>query len=356
MDVRLKDVSSLSSDDREAWAAFQAADPALASPYFALGFLDAVAAARSDVRVVCAYEAGAPVGFLPLHTGPLGHARPLGGPLGDHHGLIAARGARLDIDALLAAAKVPVFDFFGAVAEAGFQDREGVRDGSWVVDLGGGYDAYLARQKKPGGNTFRTIMAANRKLEEAGEVVFRFDDRRPETLEALLEWKSGQYHASGHFDVFSVEWTRKLIHHLSASENPGARALVSSVELNGALVAAHFGLLGERALHYWFPAYDPDFARLAPGNALLSRLLEALAGEGIAEVHLGPGEYRYKAALGSWQFALVQGCAGQGPVAAARRAAAALEAAAERLPIGRAAHWPGKAFRRIDTLMGFRAA
>ncbi len=358
--VELKRPEALSRAEREAWMAFQAADANLASPYFALGFFDAVASVRRDVRVVVRSRDGAPDLFLPLQLDSIGHARPLAGPLGDHHGVIADPAAPVDLEAVLRAAGLQVFDFFGWTGDRGDIGRHGdYRDGSWVVDLTDGLDAFKARQKKIGGNTFRTIFAARRKLTEAGHHVrFTPDDQRPETLEQMFAWKSAQYQATGHFDVFSKGWTKDLVEELCALDGAaGVRGLVSSLEVDGRLAAIHFGILGDRALHYWFPAYDAGLARLAPGNALLDHLLEALCELGVGEVHLGPGEYRYKSALGSWQIPLTRGyVALGGPAAILRRAASALETRAAGLPLGPVSRLPGKAFRRIDLIAGFRAA
>lgn len=358
--VELKRADALCEVERESWMKIQTSSARLASPYFALGYADAVAKARADTRIVIQYDQGVPVAFLPLQIGGFGHARPLGGPLADHHGVIAAPETEVDMQALLSAAGVSVYDFFGLLPHRGdIGDDAHYPDGSWVVDLDGGFEAFTARRKKLGGNTFRTIFASNRKLREAGHSLdFCFDDKSPQALDKLLTWKSAQYEASGHFDVFSRSWPRDLVLGLRASSgDTGVRGVVSSLKVDGDIAAVHFGMMTPRAMHYWFPAYDPALAKAAPGNALLEHLLRSLAEQGVSEVHLGPGDYRYKAALGSWQMPLAKGfVAVKGPAAALRRAAHLLESGAEGLPLGRMARWPGKAFRRIDQIDGFRAA
>jgi CelD/BcsL family acetyltransferase involved in cellulose biosynthesis len=81
-----------------------------------------------------------------------------------------------------------------------------------------------------------------------------------------------------------------------------------------------------------------------------------VSADGVTEVHLGPGAYDFKAHLSSWQMPLLSGYAGAGLPALVRGAAAAIERGAEHLPLGRASHWPGKAFRRIDAMNSFRTA
>jgi CelD/BcsL family acetyltransferase involved in cellulose biosynthesis len=355
MDAELIHPDALSAQDRAAWVEARTSDARLGSPYFALGFLDAVAAVRRDTRVLRVRGEDGTVSFLPMQAGPFGHARALGGPLGDHHGLI---GAPLDHDALSAAlrgAGVSVYDHHGALGmQPGFT---GLADGSWVCDLSQGFEALMRRRKKLGGNTARNIFAASRKLSEHGRLSFRFEDDRPEVLEQLFAWKSAQYRNSRFFDVFSVDWTRSLLRRLLASgPSADARGVLSSLEVDGRLVAVHFGLMDAQVMHYWFPAYDADWARQGPGNALLTHILEALATRGVTELHLGPGDFRTKEAMGCWQFPVVRGCvSGGGVVAAARAAAEAIERRAEALPLGRVSQWPGKAFRRIDVITAFRS-
>ncbi|MGY6629320.1 MAG: GNAT family N-acetyltransferase [Oceanicaulis sp.] len=347
--------NELTTCEREAWQGFVAADPALASPYFSLGFLDAVSAVRRDARVLVARERGSVTAFLPLHAGLMGHARPLAGPLGDHHGLIAAPGIDLDLGEMLKAGGVGVFGFYGALAgQAPFRRHAQERDGSWVIDLSRGYDAFVEARSGVDPKAFRNLRARRRKLEGAeGGFEFRIQDDRPEVLAAALAWKSAQYRRTGVFDAFSVRWTVDLLNNIKADD---CRLQVSSLEIGGQLAAVHVGMRTDRVLHYWFPVYDPEFSSFGPGLALLLEICQVMAADGVEEVHLGPGDYEFKSQLASWQIGLVSGFAGQGAPLAVQRAARALELSAERLPLGPVARLPGKAFRRIDLLAGFHAA
>jgi len=347
--------ADLTPAERAAWQAFVDADPALASPYFSLGFLDAVNGARRDTRVLVARRRGDIIAFLPLHAGLMGHARPLAGPLGDHHGLIAAPGIDLDLGEMLKAGGVGVFGFHGGLAgQAPFRRHALERDGSWVIDLSGGYDAFVEARCAVDAKAFRNLRARRRKLEGAeGGFDFRINDDRPEVLQTALAWKSAQYKRTGVFDAFSVRWTVNLLNNIKAND---CRLQVSSLEIGGRLAAVHVGMRTDRVLHYWFPAYDPEFSSFGPGLALLMEICQVMAADGVSEVHLGPGDYDFKSQLASWQIGLVGGFAGQGAPMAVQRAARALERGVERLPLGPVARLPGKAFRRIDLLAGFHAA
>ncbi|MGP1274963.1 MAG: GNAT family N-acetyltransferase [Caulobacterales bacterium] len=351
--------NALGPREREAWRCFQAADPSLASPYFSLGFLDAMAAVRADTRVIVVRQNGQITGFLPYHRGALGHARPLGGPLSDHHGFIAARGAQFDLVEIMRKAGVTVFDFFGALATQGaFRSHTGETDGSWVIDLSEGYETWLATRSAIEPKAFRNLRARRRKLEdETSSHVFRISDDRPEVLEKALEWKSAQYRRTGHFDVFSVGWTRDLIDTLVGGGLEGANGLVSSLEIDGRLAAMHVGMRSDTVLHYWFPVYDPEFSKLGPGLNLLMEIARELSSAGLREIHLGPGEYDFKRELASWQFPLATGFAAAPSLAGtARHMASQIETVAEALPLGSLSSLPARAFRRLDRYAAFRPA
>ncbi len=356
MEVVLRTPDTLSGDERDAWAAFQSGDAALASPYFSPAFMDAMARVRRDVRVICARDEHGPAAFLPLHTNGFGHARPLGGPLGDHHGLIARPGCEIDLVDLLRRSGVGVYDFHGALgSQHAFRKSAVMTDGSWVIDLSQGFDAFVETRSAVEPKAFRNIRSRRRKIDEAG-AVFRLHDTRPGVFETALNWKSAQYKASRHFDVFSVDWTRNLLSNLITDPHGGCAGIMSSLEIDGELAAVHLGMRSAGVLHYWFPVYDPKFAKFGPGLALLMEICQAVSEDGVAEVHLGPGAYDFKAHLSSWQMPLLSGYAGAGFPALVRGTAAAIERGAEHLPLGRASHWPGKAFRRIDAMTSFRAA
>lgn len=355
--VRVIRPQGLSAEERAAWRDFLSTNPLLTSPYFTLGYIEAVAAVRSDVHVAVIAANNQIAGFLPFQRGVMGHARPVGGPISDCHGVICAPEARIDLDAVLRAARISVFDYKMAIADQpAFAVSQHRREDSWVIDMSAGFDAYLQDQRAQRGNQFRNIASAPRKLSKQGELTFRFSDPRAETFETLLAWKSAQYRASGHPDIFRFRWIVSALERLLEQRPEDGGGVLSSLEVDGRLVAVHFGLMGATALHYWFPAYDKALARARPGHALLMLLLEAARERGVTQVHLGPGDFSYKHALANAQLGLAEGCATTAsPAALARQAAGWVESTAEALPLGPLSRLPGKAFRRIDLIAGLRA-
>jgi CelD/BcsL family acetyltransferase involved in cellulose biosynthesis len=342
----------LSDSERNAWRAMTAANPILKSPYQTLGYLNAISTARPDIKVAVIRKGARLAGFFAFQKGPMGHARAPGGVVNDCHGIICAPDEDIALSHVLKQAGITVFDFRDSLAaQAPFRRHAQSIEGGWVIDVSEGFDAYVASRKKLGGNTFRSAIGAPKKLAKEGALTFRFDDRRPETLEALYAWKSAQYRESGFPDLFALKWVRDLLEQLWRQDRAEGAGLMSTLELDGRLAAVHFGLIGPEVLHSWFPAYDPDFVKLTPGNALLIEMLKAGAEAGVQEVHMGPGEGRQKQAMGSFQEGLATGCITQpGLVGWARQLAGRIEKTAEPLPLGPLARAPGKAFRKIDRI------
>jgi CelD/BcsL family acetyltransferase involved in cellulose biosynthesis len=86
------------------------------------------------------------------------------------------------------------------------------------------------------------------------------------------------------------------------------------------LVAAHFGIRSRRIWHWWFPAYDREFARYSPGLILLVEMMRAAEGLGLERIDLGRGEALYKRRLMTGAATVYSGCVETGPSVAALRA------------------------------------
>ena len=62
-----------------------------------------------------------------------------------------------------------------------------------------------------------------------------------------------------------------------------------------------------KVLHYWFPAYDRDYARYSPGVILLAELARAAPGLGIDTIDLGKGDADYKRRFATGGVQLLEG-------------------------------------------------
>ncbi|WP_394694467.1 GNAT family N-acetyltransferase [Hyphobacterium sp.] len=358
IEAELKKPSDLLTVEREAWVAFTDADPALASPYFRLEFAECCEEARSDTRVLVVRENGQIVGFLPLQMGKVGYARPLAGPLSDVHGVISEPGREVDLKSWLKAGGVPLFEFHSALGlQSCWKEHSAVQDGSWIIDMSKGFDAFEQSRAELEPKAFRNIRSRRRKLEEAeGGFEFRMDDDRPEAFATMVDWKSQQYRRTGVFDVFSVEWTGKLLKALLKKRTDRFRGICSTLNMGGQIAAVHVGMGSESRSHYWFPAYDPAFNKLSPGLLLLLEKVRVAASEGRDTVELGPGDYDFKRNLSSSQVPLAQGCILTASAPATLRGAArSLADAFEKAPLGNVGGLPRRALRKADKLASFYA-
>lgn len=359
VDTTIKRPSELSAAETGAWRAFQQADPALSSPYYALDFALACDQARSDTRVAVVREKGQIRGFLPFQRGPLGYCLPLGGPLGDFQGLVAETGAQIGLKAVLRAARISVFPFsFVPASQSAFAGSFEHSEDSHYADLSSGFEAWRTDRMVAHKKSLKRHEARARQLERKhGDLRFCMDDSDPAAFAALLAWKSAQYRATGFFDVFSVPWTSALLRALWAKRGDEFCGQLSTLYAGEHLVAAHFGIRTARAAHYWFPAYDPDFARYGPGHTLLLEMIRAHAAAGVQAVHLGVGDFRYKHQFGGATVSLCSGTAMAPSLGAlCRQGAQSMQKVFEALPLGPVSRLPGRALRRLDRSMAFRTA
>jgi len=356
IEAKLIKPSELTTADREAWEAFTDENPEYASPYFRLEFAECCEEARSDTRILVVRERGQIAGFLPMQMGKVGYARPLAGPLSDVHGVISEPGRDVDLRAWLKAGGVPLFEFHSALAlQSCWDGHSKVQDGSWIIDMSDGYDAFESARAEAGPKAFRNIRSRRRKLEEVeGGFEFRMEDERPEAFAAMLNWKSHQYRRTDVFDVFSVRWTQDLMSALMKKRSDRFRGVCSTLNIGGQIAAVHVGMASESRCQYWFPAYDPAFNKVSPGLLLLLEKVRFASEKGLTSVELGPGDYDFKRNLGSWQVPLAQGCILTASAPATLRGAArALAGAVEKAPFGKAASLPRRALRKADKLASF---
>lgn len=333
------------------WRRFLADDPSLASPYLRPEFTRLVAEVRKDVRVAVVEDGGAVRAFLPFQRrGRVG--RPVAGGLSDCQALIAAPGWECDARALVRASGLAVFDFThmraGQRAFAPFHRR--VAD-SHVIALGaGGFEGY-ARERKGAGHAVvaQTLSHARRLERRLGPLRFVLHDPDPRTLHRLIAWKRRQYRATGALDVFAHPWTVALLERLQATRAEGFAGVLSTLTAGDRLVAAHIGMRSPTVLHYWFPAYDGEHAKSAPGRILLLELIRASAAAGIGAIELGAGDEDYKRRFANGAVPVAAGYVGSASLPLwLRRLRHLAEAAARRLPVGRAARWPAALFFRLE--------
>jgi CelD/BcsL family acetyltransferase involved in cellulose biosynthesis len=233
----------------------------------------------------------------------------------------------------------------------GFQPWVHAREQSPFIDVAGGLEGYLARASRSGKSG---ISQARRRCKRAeqdhGELRFVADSEEHELLDTVIEIKRGQYAATGARDYFAEPRHIALMHHLLDVRDPEFGGILSAVYAGPELLAAHFGLRAGPVLHWWFPVYKAEHARLSPGWILLRALIDAADSLEINRIDLGRGadEYKRRAMTGE-QFVL-QGAAVPSPfrrraLEVQRRAVATLKSSAAGPALRDAVHRARRASR-----------
>ncbi|WP_340645295.1 GNAT family N-acetyltransferase [Phenylobacterium sp.] len=351
--ISVSNWTDLSAQDLASWRAWQAGSPALASPFLSPGFAQAVDRVRGDLAFAVQRDsAGAAQAILPFHPGYLGSISPLAGPMSDWHGVLAADPDATDLKAMVTRLGASVLRLENGHSPT--RGAPGTVEFSHLMDLSGGYSAYEARGQAREAGAFSRLAGRGRKLARNHKVTFDLDDRSPEALDWLIANKRRQCLATGQFDVFSVGWTRALLHELFGVATPELRGRLSTLRIDGDLAAAHFGIQGAGVLHYWFPVYDEAHGACSPGLILLQAMARNLADEGVTAIDLGKGDYRYKREFGDIQRPVYRHAVwGDSVSGALWRSMDGLESGWAALPLGQVAQLPGKVARRADRQLNF---
>ena len=307
------DLKDLTDVDLHIWQGFQATDPSLASPYFSAAYFQAVDTVRPGVKVLRFYENGRPAGYWPFRKGAFGTARPVAGSMDDLHGIIAHPAARLDVQHSDVRRRIGGYAF-SAVPFA--QRRHGLHgqtgDGNQVIDLSRGFETWLAERSAESSN-FRREWRKSEKLMNTPDVVIRHDVVDLVSFDRLIALKRDAYRQSGHFDIFGLNWPRSLLLALLETGENSARGILSTLSIEGKVAAICYCMRSESVLHYWFPAYEAQFAKQKPGLALLFSLAQWASQEGLSEFHLGLGNTQYKRQMASWMMPVRAGALALSP-------------------------------------------
>ncbi|WP_033291130.1 GNAT family N-acetyltransferase [Amycolatopsis jejuensis] len=311
--MRVVDFGRLAPRELDAWHTLRAANPVLDSPYFHPAFAAAVHAEGPPVKVAIVEEGNQITALFPVHTEG-GIARPAGWPAADFQSPILAAGNNFPVAGLLPALKTGAFGF-DHLLDPGKEFAPWIESAmpSPFLDVEGGLDAYLARASRSGkDNMGQARRRAAKAAREHGELRFVADNRDPALLDEVIRLKRGQYAATGARDYFAEPSRKALLHRLFTTKEDSFSGLLSTVHVGQKLLAAHFGIRDGGVLHWWFPVYDPAFARLAPGWILLRELVQSAPHLGVHRIDLGRGEDEYKRRAMTGQVTVHQGQVSRG--------------------------------------------
>jgi CelD/BcsL family acetyltransferase involved in cellulose biosynthesis len=341
----------------DAWLGLQAGRSDLHSPFLSPGWALAVEQAQGPgVKVVLVSEGGRMRAVLAARVGRW-TAWPVGAPLCDVQALVAEPGLKVDPRDLVRALGVRRFDFTQLLgSDTTFAPGvKGVQH-AYVIDLPHGHAGWVEERRAQGSGLFKDLGKKRRRLErEHGPVRFTALSRDPADLEQLIAWKSRRFTRTRQTDLFAAGWPNALLKDLLRGAGEGIDGGLFTLHAGDRLIAAHLTLLGSDVINGWLNAHDDDFEQGSPGLLLFEDLLQWMDGR-YRELDIGPVDYGYKSRFTSVLRPVGHGFAGAPSAATLVRAAEyGVRGAAERLPLGRASAWPGKAMRRLDLLRALNA-
>jgi CelD/BcsL family acetyltransferase involved in cellulose biosynthesis len=351
------------------WRRLQRLDPILESPYLCPEFIQIAAQVRPGIIIAIAEEAGRPVAFLPMQV-RRGIAGPVASPLSDCQAIITEHEWCGDVREMFRAARVSAYDFNHQRMQPAFESYHKAVFPSPVIDLSDGFTAYVATMREHSqhakrsteanhtGRPHQTLKKARWVEAHMGPIRFTFHEDNQEALATLIQWKRSQYQQGGEvlplLDLFAFNWTGELLERIRTTQSENFAGVLSTLRIGDQLVAAHMGMRSHNVLHWWFPAYDRQFAKVSPGLILLLKLSQIAAANGVREIELGPGDESYKELVANSQIMLASGFIGSASVPLwLRYLAYGAESMAIRLPIAQRT-WPGRLCRRMNRLRWLR--
>jgi CelD/BcsL family acetyltransferase involved in cellulose biosynthesis len=298
--VQVVPFDRLSLSELIAWNNLRSTRMEFSTPFFSARYAEAVHRARGDVSVAVVREGSEVIGILPFHRFR-SSAVPVGRFLNDSHNLIADRSTMIDWIWLLEKLDCKAFDFHAMVGcddESLHQYAYGTSQ-SFQANIGDDPAAFLASLGRAHKTIGRQGQKTRKLAREVGQVHAELDCPDPDLLRQAIDWKRDQYRRSHLLDLFTPDWTRELLHQLHSGASfvdpqQSPRGILSILRAGDRVIAAHYGMLENGLLHYWFPVYDPAYAKYSPGTALFVEIIRNAQQFGITCIDMGYGELPYK--------------------------------------------------------------
>ena len=313
LDASVLSLDALSPAELDRWESIRGEREDFRSPFFSVAFSKAVQRARGDVSVAVICRGGSIVAFLPFHRiGRRGY--PVGRFFNDAHNLIAPANERITWSWLLNEIGLKTYEFH-ALAGSDPDEfphhtcHETIR--SFRCEIGDDSRGYLERLGRQHKTIGRQGQKTRKMAREVGPVQLELDCRSREALQQNIQLKRDQYARTHILDLFQPDWTNRLMEELfdrPDSDRGEARGILSVLRAGDQIVASHYGILEHGLLHYWFPAYDPQYRRYSPGTGLFCSLVKNASAHGIWCVDMGYGEQSYKPKQTDATGSVAKGC------------------------------------------------
>lgn len=333
----------LGGAEQAAWRRFRAASPEFDSPYFDVRYALAAGAVVPHARIAVLHRYGRPIGFFPFQR-RLGVIQPLGAPMTDYHGIVAAPGERIDLAELLCDLGARAFRFSGLKADVAPAGGEAAEHPVMAADLSGGFDSWLEASQARHPRFFKGKRRALRAIErDLGPLRLEWSRENRGLLDYVVALKRAQYRRTRRHDVFACGWTEQLLRRLDDARADDFGLTFASLFAGDTLVGAEVGLMSGPVLHLWLPVYELRHARYGPGMLMTLESLRAAADAGLTRADFGRADADYKTYFAQPAGTVAEGCIrAPGSLTSARQW---LSAAAPAL-----AAFGQRARRRIDVI------
>lgn len=334
LDVEVIPACELTQDLIERWESFRGSEPRLRSPFFSSRFTRVVGQVRPNAKVAIFSNEGQVSGFLPFESASRKTIEPIGKAFNDAHGLICEPTNPIGYCDAVAAIGVKAYRFH-AMAGTGISDDRYIlgHKPAFLADLEAhpeGYATFLE-------STRATIEKQRRKtkkmIKDLGPMRLELDCRDEVALQRLIELKREQYQRTFIFDILGVPWAKQMLRTLWEETHEPCRGLLSVLYAGDTMVAAHYGMIEDDWLHYWFPVYDTKYHVYSPGTAMFLEIARQAQARGVKKIDLGYGDQPYKHKFVDIITQMPYGCATACPITRVReRMRLSMLAGAKRLP------------------------
>lgn len=286
----------LNTEQESDWVRIRSQSKFSCSPYFDPGFTKAVSRIRDDVQIAFLKNAnGKRIGVFPFQQSSPDMIEPVGGRMNDYHSVIKSDAVNVEIDWLLANLGASRMRFH-AWNELNNDISPYCYEilNSHYVDISQGVETYMNWLVKNSSTVKRLPQKIRALSRDFGSARFEFFNRDEQVLDRLIELKQDKFRRTKTFDIFAVDWVIKLLKEIFRCQEKSFQSVLSVLWAGDEVAAAHFGVMNENILHYWFPVYDSRFSKYSPGLQLMLQTCFEAAEQGIDKIDMGYGDSEFK--------------------------------------------------------------
>jgi CelD/BcsL family acetyltransferase involved in cellulose biosynthesis len=134
-------------------------------------------------------------------------------------------------------------------------------------------------------------------------VRFVAESQETKILQSIVQWRGSRFNRGKPVSSLVTD----VLGYLFGNKESALCPVLSVLYAGDHTVAAHFGLRYQGILHYWFPAFNPDFSKYSPGSILLYYLLSEYSALKYSILDFGPGGEQYKTNMSNSSLPITSG-------------------------------------------------